>query len=287
MTSGFTANQRGVAATQATANAQRTRLGQFSFINSLPIVLPLMRGEVAIDADVTLEPPSMLNKLMAAGKLDVSAISSYEYLSRNDLAFIPDVSISCQGSVGSVLLFSKYSLEELANPSKVLVSSAQSASSINLLRVLLLEQFGAAPQITADLSPEIESEGIDGVLVIGDHALEVDTTWSQRYLRIDMGDWWTRTYDLPMVFGVWAARMDWIERAPKDYATISDALRKSKELGLSTSFESVLDEAEQRTGLARTRLAHYYQQQIDFDLSPRHLEGLKMYKALLQKHGLL
>lgn len=287
MTSAYTANQCGLAAKQATASAQRTRLGQFSFINSLPIVLPLMRGEVTVDADVTLEPPSKLNALIAAGKLDVSAVSSYEYLSRDDLAFIPDVSISCRGAVGSVLLFSKYSLEELANPNRLLVSSAQSASSINLLRVLMLEQFGATPKITADMNPEIESDGIDGVLVIGDHALEVDTTWSMRYLRIDMGDWWVRTHNLPMVFGVWAARMDWIERAPKDYATISDALRKSKQLGLTSSFDAVLDEAEQRTGLARTRLAHYYQQQIDFELTPQHLDGLKLYKELLQKHGLL
>jgi chorismate dehydratase len=282
MTSAFTAAACGI-----TAVSNKVRLGQFSFINSLPIVLPLLRGEIAIDAEVTLDAPSRLNRLIADGQLDVSAVSSFEYLSRNDLAFIPDVSISCRGPVGSVLLFSKHSLEDLAKPGKVLVSSAQSASSINLLRVMMLEQYGSAPEIRADMSPEIESEGIDGVLVIGDHALEVDTAWSMRYLRIDMGDWWHRTYNLPMVFGLWAARMDWIERSPKDYATISDALRSSKQLGLNGSFEAILDEAEQRTGLDRTRLKNYYQTQIDFDLTPHHLEGLQLYKTLLQQHGLL
>lgn len=291
MTSAYTANALGIAASQATAAdsavARRTRLGQFSFINTLPIVLPILRGEVKVDADVTLESPAQLNRLISEGALDVSAVSSHQYLSRNDLAFIPHVSISCCGPVGSVLLFSKHSLEDLASTDRLLVTSAQSASSVNLLKVLMLEQFGKMPLMTADATPQIDAENIDAVLVIGDRALEVDTAWSTRYLRIDLGDWWWRTFNLPMVFGLWAARMDWIESTPAGYATISDALRKSKTYGLSTSFDAVLDEAEQRTGLARTRLKHYYQSQLNFELLPAHLEGLKMYQTLAQKHGLL
>jgi chorismate dehydratase len=291
MTSAYTANAFGIAATQATAAdrtvARRTRLGQFSFINTLPIVLPMLRGEVTVDADVTLESPAQLNRLITEGALDVSAVSSYQYLSRHDLAFIPHVSISCCGPVGSVLLFSKHSLEDLAHADRMLVTSAQSASSVNLLKVLMMEQFGELPLMTSDPTPSIESEGVDAVLVIGDRALEVDTAWSMRYLRIDLGDWWWRTFSLPMVFGLWAARMDWIERMPQGYATISDALRKSKTFGLTTSFDAVLDEAEQRTGLARTRLTHYYQSQLNFELLPSHLEGLKMYQTLAEKHGFL
>ena len=287
MTSAYTANPFGIANQVGARIGSRVRLGQFSFINSLPIVLPLVKGQVAIEADVTFDAPARLNKLIAEGSLDVSAVSSYEYLSRQDLAYIPDVSISCRGAVGSVLLFSKHSLEDLAREDRLLVTSAQSASSVNLLRVLMLEQFGQLPQISADINPQIDVDGIDAVLVIGDRALEVDTTWSMRYLRIDMGDWWYRTFNLPMVFGLWAARMDWIQDNPSAYATMSDALRRSKLLGLSDSFDQVLDEAEQRTGLARTRLQHYYQTQLDFDLTPEHLEGMKLYKSLLQKHGLL
>ncbi len=265
----------------------KTRIGQISFINSLPIVLPLQQGEVAIHADTTLEAPSRLNRLISEGALDVSAMSSFGFLSRNDLAYIPDVSISCSGPVGSVLLFSKHSLEDLANGQRLVIASAQSASSVNLFKILMLEQFGTLPTLAADINPEIDPEGIDAVLVIGDRALEVDTAWSTRYLRIDMGDWWWRTCNLPMVFGLWAARMDWIGKYPKAYATTSDALRQSKFIGLSTAFEAVLDEAEQRTGLARSRLQHYYKSQLNFDLTPKHLEGLKLFQTLAKKHGLL
>lgn len=269
------------------ATCRPTRMGQFSFINSLPIVLPFERGAIELDAEVTLEPPSRLNKLIGDGALDVSAMSSFGFIGRNDLAFIPHVSISCTGAVGSVLLFSKHSLEELAQPNRLVVASAQSASSVNLLKVLMMESFGSMPTVASDGNPELDVDAIDGVLVIGDHALEVDTTWSMRYLRIDMGDWWWRRYHLPMVFGLWAARMDWIEKNPSAYATISDALRRSKNLGLTEYFNDVLDEAEQRTGLARTRLQHYYQTQLNFDLTPNHLEGLKLYQTLAEKHGLL
>ncbi len=266
---------------------KKPRIGQISFINSLPIVLPLQNADVALHADTTLEAPSRLNRLISEGALDVSAMSSFGFLSRQDLAYIPDVSISCCGPVGSVLLFSKHSLEDLAKSDRLVVASAQSASSVNLFKILMLEQFGTLPAMTADINPEIDPEGIDAVLVIGDRALEVDTAWSTRYLRIDMGDWWWRTFNLPMVFGLWAARMDWIGEHPSAYATISDALRQSKAIGLSTAFEAVLDEAEQRTGLARSRLQHYYKSQLNFDLTPKHLEGLRLFQTLATKHGLL
>jgi chorismate dehydratase len=265
----------------------RTRLGQFEFINSLPIVLPLERGEVRIEAEVTLESPANLNRLITSGALDVSAMSSFGYLSNTNLAFIPDVSISCSGPVGSVLLFSKHSLEDLANPERKVLVSAKSASSVNLLKVLFLEQFGRLPQFSADTTPEIEGEGVDAALVIGDRALEVDTSWSTRFLRIDMGDWWWRQTNLPMVFGLWAARMDWIEQNPSAYATISDALRQAKTAGLGSAFEAVLDVAEQRTGLARSRLQNYYRSQLNFDLTADHLAGMELYRSQLKKHGLL
>lgn len=269
------------------ATARKPRLGQFSYINSLPIVLPFTSKAIDFDAELRLEAPSRLNKLMSESQLDVSAMSSFGFLCQKNLAYIPDVSISCAGPVGSVLLFSKHSLDDLAHPDRLVVSSAHSASSVNLLKILMLEQFGRLPQITTDVNPEIEVEGIDAVLVIGDRALEVDTAWSMRYLRIDMGDWWWRLYNLPMVFGLWAARLEWIERNPADYATISDALRTSKRLGLGAMFDAVLDNAEQRTYLARTRLEHYYRSQLNFDFGPEQHAGLKLYRTLSEKHGLL
>lgn len=286
-TGAASANQQSVLARTGAGTRTATKLGHFSFINSLPIGLPIERGIVKCQADITFEAPARLNKLISDGVLDVSAMSSFGFLSQQGLAYIPDVSISCIGPVGSVLLFSKHSLEDLADPSRLVVISAQSASSASLLKILMLEQFGKLPQITTDVTPEIDVDGIDAVLVIGDRALEVDTAWSTRYLRIDMGDWWWRSYNLPMVFGLWAARMDWIEANPSAYATISDALRESKAVGLSTSFDAVLDEAEERTGLARSRLQQYYQAQLNFDLGQSHLEGLNLYQKLARKHGLL
>ena len=53
-------------------------------------------------------PPSTLNQMLAAGDLDLGFVSSYEYGVRSQqYRILPDLSISANGSVGSVFLFSR------------------------------------------------------------------------------------------------------------------------------------------------------------------------------------
>jgi chorismate dehydratase len=267
------------------ADMARPRLGQISFVNCLPVVLPIERQHVSMDADIVMETPSRLNALFDEGKLELGAMSSYYFLSKRNLTLCPDVSISCRGAVGSVLLFSK------CDPSKLssgrVVVSAQSATSVNLLKVLFAEQFGRWPETVAHLRPDLDDEHFDGALVIGDRALEVDQDWSQRYIRIDMGEWWHQRYELPMVFGVWAARPDWVDKNHYRFAELSRTLWTSKQIGLTRRWKDTLFEAKRRTGLSLSRLDRYYKQELNFDFDVEHGEGLSLYQELLLKYDLL
>lgn len=261
------------------------RLGQISFINNLPVVLPIEQGLVDIAADTTYANPAELNDAYATGLLDIGAMSSFFYLQQKDYALVETVSISSMREVGSVLFFCKERPQAL-NGATVAVPSS-SATSINLLRVLLLERYGVSVDLVVEAKPDIEKTDYAGALVIGDQALHFDSTWSQSYQRVDLGEWWHRDTGLPMVFGVWAAVGSWKRDNEGGFALISDALGQAAAMGLNEQFASVVKVAMERTGLNTDTLHRYYKHQLNYEMTRAHKEGLELYRRLCTKHGLL
>lgn len=261
------------------------RLGQISYINSLPVVFPVEQGQVELAASVVYGTPSMLNNAYAKGNLDVGAMSSFFYLSEGDLELVPDLSISSEGAVGSVLFFSKVGPHKLGGV-KIAVPAA-SATSVNLLKILLLEQLGLTPEFVVEEAPNLEDPLVGGALVIGDCALAVDGAWSNKYWRADLGQWWLSQTGLPMVFGVWAARSNWAKANPESFSLVSQQLLAAKQMGLTSLLPMVITSACARSQLPAQRIQRYFQQQLCFELGVRHLEGLEMFRKLCTKYGLL
>ncbi len=277
------ANALDEAGIRPTTNAL-ARFGQINFVNSLPLTLPLLKADLANSLAITLANPAELNKGYSDGLLDVGAMSSFFYLEHGGFSLVPKISIASVGKVGSVLFFARRELMSLK--SKALAITAASATSVNLLKLLFLETAGFVPYFEVQATPAID-DLFDGALVIGDRALHVDAEWSQNYLRIDLGQWWFDTFGLPMVFGVWAGRNEWVNQDLGRFNHLCDSLRKLFDLGLGTQFSAVLAEAATRTGLAEDRLRTYYRTELNFDLSDRHLQGLELYASLCRKHQLL
>ena len=85
----------------------RVRLGYIDFLNSLPVYYGLETGAVPMPAGIELvkDVPAQLNRRLAAGELDISAMSSIEYARNADkLVLLPDLSINSAGFVHSVYL---------------------------------------------------------------------------------------------------------------------------------------------------------------------------------------
>jgi chorismate dehydratase len=186
--------------------------------------------------------------------------------------------------VGSVLFYSKTDLK-YAKPLRIAVSSA-SATSVNLLSVLLKEEYKTEPSFTYCPMPDLAAQEIDGALVIGDYALNVDPSWSTLSQRFDLAEWWTRLFNLPMVFAVWAARDDWQKLHRKQSDQIAESLKAALHEGLNSAFDQVIEEAAKRSGLPTSRLERYFRKELDFSFSSDHLAGLNRYKSLCEKHGL-
>jgi chorismate dehydratase len=261
--------------------AVRPRFGQISFLNSLPIVLPIERGCIHLDADFYNDEPAKLNAAINANQLDVSAVSSFYYLQNKSLVLVPGISISCIREVGSVFLFSKIDPSQLGN--SIIQVPKTSATSVALLKVLLAEKYSISPQFIT----EPRHNKTDASCLFGDEALQAETSWSNEYQRYDLGTWWHELTDLPMVFGLWVATKAWCANNPQSISGLSSALRNAVAIGLGEKFEEVLSEAHKRSGISIDRLTTYYKGQLSFDLSDKHLNGLNTFRDLCLKHHLL
>src|SRR3989454_8316399 len=120
-------------------------LGRIGYINCYPVYAGIDRGDVQLPAGLVTGTPAELNDLLVAGELDVSVISAVAYARHSkDLVLLPDLAISCDGPVRSVLLFSRRPVAELDG--RTVLLSASSRTSVALLELLCRERWHIAPR---------------------------------------------------------------------------------------------------------------------------------------------
>ncbi|MGH7719946.1 MAG: menaquinone biosynthetic enzyme MqnA/MqnD family protein, partial [Gemmatimonadaceae bacterium] len=209
---------------------------------------------------------------MAAGELDVSVVSAVEYArdSRRYL-LLPDLAISCDGPVRSVLLFSRRPATELAG-GRVIVSSS-SMTSVALLELLFDEVWRCAPTFVPGDAERADVERFpdgdhEARLVIGDAALILSAAHSYPFVY-DLGAEWKRWTGLPFVFAVWVAqRSTAVDAALRVHA----GLIASRAWGL-LHLEQLAEQASRATDIAVADCATYLSG-LDYGLSYPHLAGL-------------
>lgn len=264
---------------------QSVKVGQISFLNVLPLTLPLQRAYIKLDAELSFGTPNQLNQLFESGDLKLGAMSAFYFLQKGSFDLFPDLSISAKGSVASVLLFSKRPCSELGG--KTISVPEASATSINLLHVLLKEEFGVTSRFKQQASGELSNPEVEAALLIGDEALNKRALLEKDYLCLDLGQWWHRLYGLPMVFGVWAADKVWKKQNQEEFSEIAASFKAALELGLGKYFPEVIAEAKKQSNLPDGLLKKYYLENLDFELTDNHRQGLSHYSALCRKHGLI
>jgi chorismate dehydratase len=279
--------------------------GQIDFVNCLPLAMPLMQYKPD-QLRVHFASPNDLNKRYADKTLSVGAMSAYYYLLADDFELLPGVSISSQKTVASVLYFHKG--RDQAKSGLVAVPRT-SASSINLLRLMfVLDHFYRGPN-DLDANPDLPrlvidddidadtlgASAYDGFLSIGDAALLKDHAFKKKghdhlgLTRVDLGQWWQERFDLPMVFGVWAARKDFARVRQDEMQALARFLSDCISWGLNdaTCFARVKEEAQSRLKLPLTLFDDYYLHHLDFRLTDRHLASIELFGEQLRRYGLL
>ena len=264
--------------------ATKIKLGHIPYLNCIPFFHFL--EERGFSGDLISGVPAELNRMLHLGELDVSPSSSFEYARHwQDYILLPNHSISSRGKVRSVLLFSPVELTQLDG--REIAITGESATSINLMRVVLREFYGH--QNISDIVPNIPVEELisngQPALLIGDRALRAVGSLPAGMECIDLGEIWFQKTGLPFVFALWMIRREAVARFPSELANLSGQLQHSLEKVLASP-DTIATFCASRVGLSAQQVVEYWQG-IDYRLEPDHLAGLNLFLQLCVKHQLL
>jgi chorismate dehydratase len=260
------------------------RIGRIPYINCYPVYGAIDRGVVSLGAELVNGVPTDLNRRMSTGELDISVVSAVEY-ARDSARYLllPDLAISCDGPVRSVMLFSRRPANQLGSR-KVLVSRS-SMTSVALLELLFENVWHASPRFVpgdAEVRDVVESDNddTDARLVIGDAALVLGNNQRDRYPYVyDLGQTWKDWTGQPFVFAVWVAqRTTNVDQALNAHAK----LIASRDWGLG-HLPELAKQAHEATGVSRS-VCEEYLSGLDYGLSYPHLAGLtEFYRRLVER----
>lgn len=273
------------------------RIGRIPYVNCYPVYGAIDRGAVVLDGTLVTGVPSALNRRMAEGSLDISVVSAVEYArDARRYLLLPDLAISCDGPVRSVMLFSRRPAPDL-DGRRVIVSKS-SMTSVALLELLFENVWHARPEFVAgdaemsDIAA-FDREPHDARLVIGDAALVLRGEARPRMIDVvpdvavpsypfayDLGDSWKAWTGLPFVFAVWVAQRS----APVAEALgVHASLMTSRDWGLR-HLDDLARQASQATGVSEP-VCHEYLSGLDYGLSYEHLAGLTEFFRRLVAAG--
>jgi predicted solute-binding protein len=246
----------------------RPRVCAVSYLNTVPLVWGMLHGSPENGRgvfDLEFALPSVCADHLASGEASIGIVPVIE-MARQNLEYFRGTGIACHGSVRSILLISKVPFREIRR----LAADSGSRTSVMLARVILAEKFGVEPQVVsmrADLAPMLGDA--DAALLIGDAALRVDPE-KLPFETLDLGEQWTSTTGLPMVFALWSGKKEVMD--PR----YGRAFIASCRYGLEHMDEIVTAESPVRQ-FPEPMVRKYLTEHIVLELGERDYEGLELF----------
>lgn len=239
------------------------KVGSVPYLNAKPLVAGLSPDEVIF------EVPSRLPQILAIGEVAAILVSSIEALRTPHCSVVSSIGIACEGPVESVRLFLRTPLDEVK---RVALDHASMTSSA--LTQIFFEgrdvQFVTPPEHVEELAD------FDAALLIGDRGM---SSLPGSISTIDLGEWWRSETGLPFVWALWMG-------GPELTPEIAARLQESCSTGLANLGE-IAQSCAQGAGVSEVRALHYLSEVMQFQLTDRHLEGLREYERRLMRLGLL
>jgi chorismate dehydratase len=213
--------------------------------------------------------PSALSRAARRGEVDVGPVPTVTFFELED-QFMPlgDFGIAVEDKARSVLFFSRRPIEEL-DGSRIGITG-ESSTSVRLLKILMHQRYGVWPSEYVSTT----DTRTDGILLIGDAALN-NRHGLPSYPRVyDLGEMWREWTGLPFVFALWIVRRDLNREATELLVKLID---KSLERGMGR-----IDEiAAKRSDLSMTPgEVREYLLGFNYRLGDREKEAI----ALFRKH---
>ena len=243
------------------------KIGYMKYINFFPIFWNL---EQKSEYNFVYGVPSELNRLMRNNELDVSPVSSLEYVSQPEKYRILDgIGLCAEKKVKSVLLQSAYPIENLEG--KKINITGQSLTSAHLLRVILEKFYNIKPSYAYHNQPA------DARLLIGDEALKAYYERNTEY-TYDLAELWHKFTGLPFVFSLWLISAEAAEKP--EAKSLYASLRQIS----STVHEKVDFYADQyilrSNAFSREQLTEYWRA-LYYTVNSKEINGLDLYYKML------
>lgn len=255
----------------------RPRLGHIQFINCLPLYYGMVKQDVLLDVDLVKAAPRDLARMLLEGELDVAPIPAIEYARHAEgLVLLPDIAISSDGEVQSILLLSKVPAAQLGGRTVALTDTSRTSQV--LTRVLLEKHWGVMPEFV-EMPPDLPAmlRDADAALLIGDEALRAHWEPPEGLSAYDLGAEWTAWTGLPMVYAVWAVRREFAGSHPDSVSMVADALTGSLAY-CRAHLDDISAYAARWESFPAERFRSYFDA-LHFRYEPRYREGLERFLA--------
>jgi len=255
----------------------RPRLGHIQFINCLPLYYGMVKNDVLLDVELVRADPAELATDLLAGKLDLAPIPAIEYARHaEELVLLPDIAISSDGEVQSILLLSKVPANELTGCTVALTNTSRTSQV--LARILLAKHWDATPTYV-EMPPDLPAmlRDADAALLIGDEALRAYWESPLGVHVYDLGTEWKAWTGLPMVYAVWAVRREFAIQQPEAVRSVGDSLTGSLAY-CRAHLDDISEYAARWEPFSADKFRSYFDA-LQFRYEPRYREGLKRYLA--------
>ncbi len=262
----------------------RPKVGHIQFINCFPLFYGLIEKKFLLEIDLIKGNPTDLNRMLKNNELDLAPVSSIAYAKDwSDYVLMPEISISSDGAVKSIYLFSKVPIEELDG--KPIALTNVSATSQALLKIIMANHFNSKPTYF-ESTPELRAMLMEAeaALLIGDDALRTRYKLSDKLHVYDLGSLWKEFTGLPMVFALWVIRKEFAEKNLKQIKLIKQAFTDSMKFSLE-NIEDVAKKAAEWEEFPPEFLVDYFAAlKFDFDLGKQ--KGLLKYFEYVHELGI-
>jgi chorismate dehydratase len=280
-------------------------LGIVPYLNALPLYHTLHEDGTGQDgaaqspqssaANVKLvrAVPSQLAPMLSRGECDVALIPIVEHFRGVGERIVSDACIGSSGVVRSVLLFSRLAPQDIRR----VAIDASSRTSVALLRVVLRDGYGVAPEFVEHAPDRCAMlKHADAALLIGDNALEAaaapeddrERDNSERDAEnnpitiLDLGEEWTRLTGLPFVYAAWVARHHLSDEAARELAALLDTARDA-----GRELLTEIARANSNPQLSSALIESYLRDAINHHMTASHRAGLEEFRRRCAAHQLL
>lgn len=249
------------------------KIGCVPYLNAKPLIAWFHTRACDADVELTYAVPSELARQLRDGRLDVALVSTFELFQNPRLQVVPDISISADGPVKSVRLFSCVPFEKI----ETVALDTSSLTSVALIRILLKEVYGLTPRYVSH-PPDLDGmlSACDAGLLIGDLKL-FDTPATH---VLDLGAAWKAHTGLPFVYAAWLAREEVAS------AAMTGILTHARDWGLAR-LHALADEWAARMALPLDRVQDYLLHVMQYDLDAPKWKALCKFQEKCWQHGLM